>query len=62
VIRIGVRDLARRWWRADSAQAIGEYAILAGLVAVVAAGAVMLLGGRVETFLNALAISAGSGS
>ena len=43
----------------DSAQGMAEYALLAGLIAVVAIGAVTLLGGNITTSLNSIATSIG---
>lgn len=39
----------------DAAQGMAEYALLAGLIAIVAIGAVTLLGGNVSTTLTNIA-------
>ena len=54
-----VTNFITRLRRDDSAQGMAEYALLAGLIAVVAIGAVTLLGGNIKTTLNSIATSIG---
>ena len=54
-----VADRFRRLLTEDAAQGMAEYALLAGLIAVVAIGAVTLLGSNVTTSLNSIATSIG---
>jgi pilus assembly protein Flp/PilA len=56
-----VRRLARRFGTDEGAQGMAEYALLAGLIALVVIAAVTLLGTNVKTTLNNLA-TAVSGS
>jgi pilus assembly protein Flp/PilA len=53
------RTFLRRLGREDSAQGMAEYALLAGLIAVVAIAAVTLLGGNINTTLNNIATAIG---
>jgi pilus assembly protein Flp/PilA len=58
-----ITNFITRLRRDDSAQGMAEYALLAGLIAVVAIGAVTLLGGNIKTTLNSIATTiGGSGS
>jgi len=54
-----ITNFITRLRRDDSAQGMAEYALLAGLIAVVAIGAVTLLGGNIKTTLNSIATSIG---
>ena len=54
-----IRNFMSRLGRNDSGQGMAEYALLAGLIAVVAIGAVTLLGGNIKTTLNSIATSIG---
>jgi pilus assembly protein Flp/PilA len=58
-----IRKLVSRLRDEDAGQGMAEYALLAGLIAVVAIGAVTLLGGNISTTLNNIATAiGGSGS
>lgn len=59
---IRTRSVARRLRGQESAQGMAEYALLAGLIAVVAITAVTLLGTKIKATLNTIATSIGSGS
>jgi Flp pilus assembly pilin Flp len=54
-----VRSIGARLVRDDAAQGMAEYALLAGLIAVVAIAAVTLLGGNINTTLNNIATAIG---
>jgi pilus assembly protein Flp/PilA len=55
--------LIKRFARNDEAQGMAEYALLAGLIAVVAIAAITLLGTNVSTTLNNIASAiTGAGS
>lgn len=55
-------SIAKKLWRRDSGQGMAEYALLAGLIAVVAVAAVTLLGSNIKSKLNTIATSLSSGS
>ena len=57
-----LRNFVSRLRREDAGQGMAEYALLAGLIAVVAIGAVTLLGGNITTTLNSIATAIGGGS
>lgn len=57
-----ITNLITRLGREDSGQGMAEYALLAGLIAVVAIGAVTLLGGNISATLNSIATAIGGGS
>jgi pilus assembly protein Flp/PilA len=50
-----VRSLVARLAQEDAAQGMAEYALLAGLIAVVAIAAITLLGTNIQTTLNNIA-------
>jgi Flp pilus assembly pilin Flp len=54
-----VQSIGARLVRDDAAQGMAEYALLAGLIAVVAIAAVTLLGGNINTTLNNIATAIG---
>jgi pilus assembly protein Flp/PilA len=54
-----VQSIAALLVRDDAAQGMAEYALLAGLIAVVAIAAVTLLGGNINTTLNNIATAIG---
>ena len=54
-----IRSIGARLVRDDAAQGMAEYALLAGLIAVVAIAAVTLLGGNINTTLNNIATAIG---
>jgi len=56
------RDNLRRLVREDSAQGMAEYALLAGLIAVVAITAISLLGNNIKNSLNNIATQVGNAS
>jgi Flp pilus assembly pilin Flp len=56
------RRIGRRLGRDRSAQGMAEYALLAGLVALVAIGAITLLGNNIKGTLNSIAGSVGAAS
>jgi pilus assembly protein Flp/PilA len=56
-----IRELVSRLRHEDAGQGMAEYALLAGLIAVVAIGAVTLLGGNISTTLNSIATAISGG-
>ena len=52
---VNVTGFMKRLARDDAAQGMAEYALLAGLIAVVAIAAITLLGTNVKTSLNNIA-------
>lgn len=59
---IRLHHLAKRLRHQEAAQGMAEYALLVGLIAVVAVSAITLLGTRIKTTLNTVATSISSGS
>jgi Flp pilus assembly pilin Flp len=51
-----------RLYREEAAQGMAEYALLAGLIAVVAIAAIIAIGGNVATIMNNIASQLGSAS
>jgi pilus assembly protein Flp/PilA len=58
---VKVTGFMREFARDDAGQGMAEYALLAGLIAVVAIAAITLLGGNISTTMNNIA-TAVSGS
>jgi Flp pilus assembly pilin Flp len=46
--------LAKRFWNDEQGLELSEYAVMAAVVILVAVGAVILLGGKIDTVFNAL--------
>jgi pilus assembly protein Flp/PilA len=55
-------SIITRLYREESAQGMVEYALLAGLIAVVAIAAVIAVGGNVSSIMNNIATQLGAGS
>lgn len=47
-----MRELVKRLWRQEEGQALAEYGLILALIAVVAIGALIALGGKISEHLN----------
>jgi len=50
-----------KFWKNEDGQGLAEYALILALIAIVAVGAVTLLGGNITSILNSIAGDIGTG-